>query len=361
MGDPGRGGLLLALSLGLGAGCVFPLPSPLFRAVDGGFVCDFGRADCNGDGTDGCEMDVQSSAQNCGRCGRDCLGGACEAGHCLPVVIAPSPQETQGPTAGGIAVDGTSVYFTLPDTGAVVRMAKDGTGRAPLAIQVPSPLTLVLRNHTLAWSSNGGDGGIWSVDTTGASLNPLALNQNAEWGGIALDDDSVYWANNEGFIGHARRSVAGWERLFPGEPITVRSVAEDGDRLYWTTGVQGDLVRGWKDGGSREVLAGKLGTVMDLALDADFVYVADWDQGGRILKVSKATGAWTVAAEAQGGAHALVGDVSGIYWGNQAALLRLAPDGGVETVAPRFVHRIGLDDVAVYWTDYDNSVMKRAK
>ncbi len=46
-------------------------------------VCDAGFADCNGSVADGCEIDTQTDAANCGICGRncpqaeECCGGAC--------------------------------------------------------------------------------------------------------------------------------------------------------------------------------------------------------------------------------------------------------------------------------------------
>jgi hypothetical protein len=50
--------------------------------------CDAGRADCDADPANGCETDVESSVENCGRCGYVCnlAGGsaACEAGMCVP-------------------------------------------------------------------------------------------------------------------------------------------------------------------------------------------------------------------------------------------------------------------------------------
>jgi hypothetical protein len=54
-------------------------------------TCAAGTADCNGNGLDGCETSVTTSAQNCGACGNACnvpnataacAGGACQVGAC---------------------------------------------------------------------------------------------------------------------------------------------------------------------------------------------------------------------------------------------------------------------------------------
>jgi len=48
--------------------------------------CDKGRADCNGNETDGCEVDIDHDPNNCGACGRTCdgvAGQACVGGRCV--------------------------------------------------------------------------------------------------------------------------------------------------------------------------------------------------------------------------------------------------------------------------------------
>jgi hypothetical protein len=48
-----------------------------------GIACQAGRADCNGDASDGCEVDTLTSAAHCGRCGNACASGLCAAGACV--------------------------------------------------------------------------------------------------------------------------------------------------------------------------------------------------------------------------------------------------------------------------------------
>lgn len=50
------------------------------------YPCDEGFADCNGDPSDGCEVDLRSHPANCGACGVQCdlgLGQPCVEGKCL--------------------------------------------------------------------------------------------------------------------------------------------------------------------------------------------------------------------------------------------------------------------------------------
>jgi hypothetical protein len=46
------------------------------------YTCAAGFADCDGDVTNGCEVDTRTSATHCGACGRSCSNGPCVAGVC---------------------------------------------------------------------------------------------------------------------------------------------------------------------------------------------------------------------------------------------------------------------------------------
>ncbi len=53
--------------------------------------CGAGYADCNGIATDGCEVNTNTSAANCGACGHTCaVGTACSAGTCPPTACVPT-------------------------------------------------------------------------------------------------------------------------------------------------------------------------------------------------------------------------------------------------------------------------------
>jgi len=60
-----------------------PRSSPTCAAGACGIACAPGYADCDGDAANGCEVDPMSSATHCGACGRACASGQqCEAGLC---------------------------------------------------------------------------------------------------------------------------------------------------------------------------------------------------------------------------------------------------------------------------------------
>jgi hypothetical protein len=62
-------------------------------------TCQNGRADCNGNSDDECEVNTDSDPNNCGACGRSCdveLGQACVGGQC---VVEPCDQDAGEVTA----------------------------------------------------------------------------------------------------------------------------------------------------------------------------------------------------------------------------------------------------------------------
>jgi hypothetical protein len=85
---------------GCGIVCATPAYSdPICNYGRCSYVCKGGRADCNGNPEDGCEVNTQSDPRNCGGCGIACdavAGQACVAGQC---VVEPCDSPDGGVTA----------------------------------------------------------------------------------------------------------------------------------------------------------------------------------------------------------------------------------------------------------------------
>ncbi|HRG96359.1 MAG TPA: hypothetical protein PLR99_08935 [Polyangiaceae bacterium] len=75
-----------------------------------------------------CSADLTMDAKNCGRCGHDCLGGACAAGVCKSRVLFPSQAKPLGITL----LNGV-LYWTNSGTNELRRGLTDGTGEARFA------------------------------------------------------------------------------------------------------------------------------------------------------------------------------------------------------------------------------------
>ena len=72
-----------------GCGMACPEPARAARTCAAGrcgFTCEANYADCDGMAANGCEANLQTSAQHCGACGRACAPGLdCRSGACTPV------------------------------------------------------------------------------------------------------------------------------------------------------------------------------------------------------------------------------------------------------------------------------------
>lgn len=68
-----------------------------------------------------CSPDLESDPKNCGRCGHDCLGGACAAGACQPVVLA---YDQAGPRR--IVLSDGYIYWYSASAGTISRVALAG-------------------------------------------------------------------------------------------------------------------------------------------------------------------------------------------------------------------------------------------
>lgn len=72
-------------------------------------VCVTGFASCDGDMSNGCEVDVRTSATHCGRCGQTCSGapnatGACALGRCT-IACLPGFSDCDGVASNGCETD----------------------------------------------------------------------------------------------------------------------------------------------------------------------------------------------------------------------------------------------------------------
>ncbi len=104
-------------------------------------------------GMDGCPAaNVSSDPKNCGACGHDCLGGACEAGACQPFLIGELDA-----SASSIAVNASGVYWVVPSGSAVLECPPGGCAGKPvvLAGALTNTVALVDVRGTLAVLDDG--------------------------------------------------------------------------------------------------------------------------------------------------------------------------------------------------------------
>ena len=154
----------------------------------------------------GFTIDLSSDMHNCGRCGHDCLGGACKASTCRPANLYTEPNEGGVPNFGAtvIGVQSGRIYWLYPDPSqslSIRSFAVDGGDPSPTHV-----------------ADNLGSVVAAAVDATGLYF---VLNQ----------DVTVY---RVGLDGTGRMGIAGLTEA----PVSPCEMALDQDRIYVATGVR---------------------------------------------------------------------------------------------------------------------------
>jgi outer membrane protein assembly factor BamB len=240
-------------------------------------MCTAPTADCDGNPNNGCEVDLDTDAANCGSCGYACgSGSTCSNGGCT-LVQAGSGVTFSFDDFSCLAVDSTNVYFT--------------------AIGL----------------SSMGPSGLLYVPTAGGAVHVLAGGATIAVG-PAIYGNYVYWADK----------TAGklYETPLPGQSGSTRtvvtginaplSVAVDANNVYWTsTGGAGAANK--STGTTLWTTNQPAGSAWNLVVDATDVYYTD-PTAGAVVKVPIATGSPTVIAPNQTNARGIASDGTNIAW-----------------------------------------------
>jgi len=199
-------------------------------------IMDAGRLD----GAASCPgVDLTMDQKNCGACGHDCMGGACTASKCQPTKLFSGALATYG-----LAVDGTNIYFTDINGGAVYAMPKDAPApsTATKIADTADPLVYDVIADTngvfFSWgsSSSGSKGALETISPDGGNRRAL-LSDASIPRGLSMDNINVYFALtylSPVEVGSVPRNAAGANPtiLSANEPDTDNTFVS-GTYVYW--------------------------------------------------------------------------------------------------------------------------------
>jgi hypothetical protein len=270
-----------------------------------------------------CDANLSSDPTHCGSCDRDCAGGSCQSGACLPAAIASSPDPIRAMGASStyivwatvaqeiyraaldgsgaqpiaspsdsvseLVVDGTNIYYT---TGDLHRITIDGasdtilaTGGADACLQISGTTAYVV-----AGSSNPVS--IDAVDLTGGTRTPVvpAGDLVLPWG-IAVTAGDVYWSGNQhgdpdGGLWHLPLAGGSANEIVP-HLANPNCLTLYGGALFWPNADDGTIMTSALDGSAARVLATGQDTTYPpttVAVDSRFVY---WSSGSTIQRLAR--------------------------------------------------------------------------
>lgn len=347
-----------------------------------------------------------SDSNNCGACGHTCLGGACAAGKCVPIVLAsgqgdsasgvpwyPYTTDSGDPLAGPdrLAVDEVHVYW-LNLRGEVMRVPISGGKAEHIATTKAAPSWIALADQTVFFSTLGGE--IYRVPKAGGT--PILFAPASARRGIMMlpgpyplelrvAGDRLQWADGSGVYacplagcsGSPQTIDAGSADLRPfsfavdasGKMYASEEGVSSGTASYAMTvfrkgqwlGVGGPTGYYELQGGESEVYA---------------LATTDFGPTG-VVRWSESSVTFLASGNAiPGAARGLALDDDFAYWSNAApnqidrqkrtaSVVRCAKTGCAlpEVLADgQLVPRaVAVSKGAVYWTTGDGNVMKLAK
>lgn len=318
--------------------------------VGGMCMCPAGQTDCGG----AC-VDMSADAKNCGACGHDCLGGACQAGACQPVVLASGQSY---PTE--IAVSSSVVFWiNSGPNGAIMQVPSSGGTVSVAAASQTTPTNLAVDSASVYWTI---DIGIRKVPISGGL--PTAVTN---WGsayhprGLALDASSIYWLSDAGEVRKLPLSGGANPAPFKSGLVNPVGLSIDAANLYWEDNTALQAMP--KGGGAVTTL--DPAALSGFAVGGSYVYYfVSGSPKDQLKKTPIAGGASTILGGYDTSRVSAV-DSAYVYVTAAGDLYRVAINGGSGVLLAKNAKPSGLavDGTAIYWTSGTvvGTVMRLAK
>jgi hypothetical protein len=304
--------LVAPLVVGAGVGC-----TALLGVTDVPEPAEGGSSDASALDASPCG-ETATNPHNCGRCGHDCLGGACSKAACQPIALVPADS---GVSPFSLAQDDASLYWTDNNNSTVESTSK--TTRATLIVTddtlYPSPIAV--DDTRIYW---GDASGVWRCPKSGCPQGPILVAQDMIIAilNLAIDEANVYWTEGNGVLLTASKSKQDQfaTTLWGGDAgseTAIVNVATDGQQVYFTA--SDGLLRGVAVDGSAPFALGTMNRYgsYGIALDTENVYWSVGDPSrGLINEAAKSSHALSKPPLASGQHEpgGMATDGTNLYW-----------------------------------------------
>jgi hypothetical protein len=343
-------------------------------AGDAGGTCIF--VECSGVCTD-----TMSDGKNCGECGHDCQGNFCAEGLCLATGIAVGMNPVE------LTVDANNVYFTDPGNGTVSAAPKAGGTLVPLVSGLASPYGIAVQGSSVYFTTRGTtameftDGAVLVVPvggTDGGAPTVIATGRTQPQA-IAVDSDNVYWlepgtTTDDGSL--LSCPLAGCPSNTPNVVYDMLALpvglALDATNAYVTTSAGGQVISFEKATGTNTVLAQMQNEPTGITAANGMVYWATMGDG--LVQALPTTGGTAMPIVAtMGTPDAVVADAVNVYWSDTNPVSTFGPVdscvvGGCPPANPvtlvsqmQMATWIAIDALFVYWIGAGGQILRVAK
>ncbi|HSQ63684.1 MAG TPA: hypothetical protein VLM85_10745 [Polyangiaceae bacterium] len=342
------------------SGCVGDAPIvPIDSGSDGGGGSDSGGGDVVADVSctsplttcGGACVNTDSDKANCGRCGHDCVGGACTTGVCQPLKVA----NGAGPitNAPPMATDGTYVCWSINTSSGTVYCAPTNvTTAVPIAVASgqDKPAAIAVAAGKVFWGTGGG--GIITLhsgnpaNTSDTPLTPTI----APLGGDFYDLENLA-ANSAGtqlYVSYENSLSNGVDYALMIDDLDIGGQSRS--NVVTVSGTNSLSMR------TRGLVTD------DKALFYSYNYGAT--NGGTVVRTPLGSGSGTVISSAEDSPVGTFVDNGFAYWANSSAIRRstITQAPAPADVVPNVGSVIGLAATSthVVWTEYGGQEVKIA-
>jgi hypothetical protein len=321
--------------------------------VAGTCKCHTKFVDCDGKPENGCEAALETDPKNCGKCGHDCLGGACKAAFCQPVEIGPLGKVAKLQTFNG------KLYVAGCGSPApVVSRPTSGGSEVPV---VPASTScaqdMVIAGSDIFWLVGTAHRNL-VVNPLDKVMSPKVLVSNAEVGDMAANATTLYWYDDN--VEQVKRIPAGGgtaEIVYSG--ANVQGLAADADHLYFSDSVSLYSV---PNAGTKRTTLASIGPLVTV-VDGDTLFAADSCNiyslpitGGKPKPLASVFIIVSLAV-----------DATSVYWADDSeGTVKAAPRaGGATRVLAKGLSlaapSVAVDDRVVYFTDGNEKLFQVVK